>query len=292
MFVELVSVTTEDGLRLDGALQSATPGMPSDLGADAFLCLHGTGGNFYGSSLFKLLAPRLVAAGASVLCVNTRGHDGVSTASLGKQRVVQGSAFELVDDCRFDVPAWIEFLVARGAERIGVLGHSLGAVKALYSQAVVPHARTRLLIAVSPPRLSHAWFLASSQAEEFRADLELARQHVTAGQPDRLLEVRFPLPYLVSARGFVDKYGPAERYNVLNFATRLNCPTLFTFGTLELAQGVAFRGLPEALMELAKSNARLQTAIIAGADHLYQGVQTDLFARLESWLRRTAISTP
>src|SRR5436190_18699114 len=59
MFVELVQTTTRDGLRLDGAFQKAM--RSSSLPVDGFCFFHGTGGNFYGSTLFDALTERLLA---------------------------------------------------------------------------------------------------------------------------------------------------------------------------------------------------------------------------------------
>src|SRR5438132_1577639 len=82
MLVDLVQVTTRDGFRLDGAYLA--PAGPQALPLDALCFVHGTGGNFYSSTLFDALADRLRALGCGVVRVNTRGHDGISTASTGR----------------------------------------------------------------------------------------------------------------------------------------------------------------------------------------------------------------
>src|SRR5437870_1930615 len=133
MLVDLVQTTTRDGMRLDGMLQ-----MPSNASAwpvDGLCFVHGTGGNFYGSTLFDALAERCLQRGCAVLRVNTRGHDGISTAVTAKGGRRLGAAYEIVDDCRHDLAAWIDLLKARVGPRVGLIGHSLGAVKCLYAPA-------------------------------------------------------------------------------------------------------------------------------------------------------------
>jgi hypothetical protein len=98
MLVELVHTKTADGLRLDGALQEATAPGTGSHPADAVICLHGVAGNFYGSSLLESVAQMIVGRGTSVLRVNTRGHDGVSTASTDAGGRLQGAAYERVDE--------------------------------------------------------------------------------------------------------------------------------------------------------------------------------------------------
>src|SRR5262245_56877053 len=117
MHVELVRTVTRDGLRLDGALSDAPHG-----GSLAAILLHGVAANFYTSSTFEPLIPKLRSLGIPALCVNTRGHDSVFGASLGNVRRRFGAAYEIVDDCRHDMAAWIEFLTSRGNQRIVLIG--------------------------------------------------------------------------------------------------------------------------------------------------------------------------
>jgi pimeloyl-ACP methyl ester carboxylesterase len=284
MLVDLVQTTTRDGLRLDGVFLA--PVGPSALPVDAFCFLHGTGGCFYTSALFDVLAERLRALGCGVLRVNTRGHDLLSTAQTPQGGRRQGAAYEVVDDCRHDVAAWLTWLRQHGGPRLGLLGHSLGAVKCLYALAHEPQNAPVCAVAVSPPRLSYSWFCSSPEAADFLVSYQLAEQHAAAGQAGTLLEVKLPLPLLITAGGYLEKYGPQERYNYLSFVASVPCPTLFTFGEREVAGNMAFRGAPQALAELAARRKHLSVETIAGADHFYNGVQEVLAYRLEGWLAR------
>lgn len=285
MLVDLVQITTRDGLRLDGALQVPAPGAAPTVAVDAFCLLHGTGGNFYGSSLLEAFAERLLGLGCTVLHANTRGHDAVSTAATARGGRRQGAAYEIADECRHDVAAWVDFLRVRGAARVGLLGHSMGAVKCLYAPAQEPSLRPVCVIAVSPPRLSYSWFCAGPKAREFLDTYALAERHAGAGEPAALLDVKFPLPYLITAAGYLEKYGPDERYNYLRFAAGGACPVLYTFGSVEVDNNVAFQGAPEALREPAARRPDLRTEVVAGADHFYTGTRDAVVAVVEAWLR-------
>ncbi|HTI52143.1 MAG TPA: hypothetical protein VL475_14370, partial [Planctomycetaceae bacterium] len=111
---ELVRVTTSDGLSLDGALVS--PECSGTLPVDAFLLVHGTGSNFYAPGVLETFAQHAVKAGAAVLRVNTRGHDGISSIPGRGRSVKGGAAFEKIGDCVHDLHAWIDLLAARGLE--------------------------------------------------------------------------------------------------------------------------------------------------------------------------------
>ncbi len=285
MLVDLVQTTTRDGVRLDGALQTPSPGTAPTLGVDGFCLLHGTGGSFYSSTLLEGMAERLLALGCTVLRANTRGHDLVSTAATARGGVRQGAAYEVVDECRHDVAAWVEFLRQRAGSRVGLLGHSLGAVKCLYATAQERTLDVTCVIAVSPPRLSYSWFCAGVKAAEFLDTHGQAERLVQAGQPAALLDVRFPLPFLVTAAGYLEKYGPDERYNFLRHMPGVGCPVLVTFGGAEVENNVAFQGAPDAVRELAAQHPRLAVEVVPGADHFYTGLRGEVVARLEGWLR-------
>jgi alpha-beta hydrolase superfamily lysophospholipase len=280
MLVDLIQTTTRDGVRLDGAYQA--PPQPGAVGVDAFVLVHGTGGNFYSSTLFDALADSLLTLGVGVLRANTRGHDLMCTVTTPRGGRRGGAAYEVVDDCRADLAAWIAWLKEHAGPRVGLLGHSLGAVKCLYAQALEPDPAVTRLVAISPPRLSYSWFAASDKAAEFLQTYERARSLVDLGEPEHLLDVRLPLPFVVTAAGYVEKYGPDERYNYLKFLDRTPCPTLLTLGEVESASNMPFRGAAEAARATAPG---VKVEMIAGADHFYTGVREPLVACVAAWLR-------
>jgi hypothetical protein len=290
MLVDLVQVETRDSMRLHGALElppeHSFGGSTSPGPLDAWLCIHGTGSNFYSASTLAGLTGKLLNAGAAVLRANTRGHDLVSTGPSAGGRWVQGAAFERVDESPLDLRAWVDFLAGRGFRRIGLLGHSLGAVKAIFTLAGDDPPQVVALVAVSPPRLSHAWFCASARADGFRQTLARAEELVAAGREDELMLIDFPLKYYVSAGGFVDRYGPRERYDIVRLLDRVSVPTLVTYGSSEVQGNLAFRGMPEDVGKTSNAANRLQVAVIAGADHIYTGCHDALAGRILAWLGR------
>ena len=287
MLVDLVQTTTREGVRLDGIYQP--PPQPGPVAIDAFCLVHGTGGSFYSSTLFDAIADRLLALGCGVLRVNTRGHDLMSTAVTAKGGRRLGAAYEVVDDCRHDLAAWIDWLKQRAGPRIGLIGHSLGAVKCLYTLAHEPQLDVAAVIAISPPRLSYSWFCTSPEGPRFLETYALAERHVAAGEPAALLEVTLPLPFVVTVAGYVEKYGPDERYNYLRFVRNVRTLVLVTLGAIEMENNMAFRGAAEAIAEAAP---RCTVEVIAAADHFYSAVRGELLRCVEAWLRRWSEPRP
>jgi dienelactone hydrolase len=286
MLVDLVQTTTRDGLRLDGCLQ--VPAGPPALALDGLCLVHGTGGSFYSSTLFDAFCERLLSMGCAVLRVNTRGHDLVANASTAQGGRRQGAAYEVVADCRHDLAAWLDWLRQRVGPRVGLLGHSLGAVKSLYAAACEPELAPACVVALSPPRLSYSDFCSSPEGPQFQVTYTQAQRHVRAGRPETLMDVRLPLPFVTTAGGYVEKYGPDERYNYLRFAAAVPCPTLVTFGGAEVENNMAFRGAPDELRPLMVRHGRMGTTIVAGADHFYSIARGELVSRVIDWLRGPA----
>jgi alpha-beta hydrolase superfamily lysophospholipase len=288
MLVDLVRTNTRDDIRLEGAFHA--PQGAARCPVDAFVIVHGTGGNFYGSTMLENLAGMLQQRGHAVLRANTRGHDNISTAVTTQGGRRQGAAYELVDDCRLDLAAWVDWLRERAGPRIGLVGHSLGAVKCLYAAANEATLSPSCIIALSPPRLSYAWFCESTKRDEFLEAYRRAEEKTAANEGSALIDVRFPLPVIITAAGYAEKYGPDERYNFLRFLRRVKVPTLFTYGSIELANNVAFAQAPEAIAELQQTN--VQVRIVPGADHFYTGVHEPLFQQLAGWFDDTGGCLP
>lgn len=288
MSVDLIRVSTQDGCRLDGIWQAPPPGTSQGLGLDGVLLVHGTGGNFYSSTLLEFFAERFLTLGVGTLRVNTRGHDGISTASTTQGGKRLGAAFETVDDCRHDLAAWHDWLRQTAGPRVAWLGHSLGAVKCVYAAAQTPQLAPRLLVAVSPPRLSYSWYCQQPIRAEFLDAYRRAEQLVAAGQPSALVEVAFPLTMAISAAGYKEKYGPDERYNYLPALRAVPCPTLVLFGGNEVANHAAFQQGPEEVARLAAKHPHLATALVEGADHFYTDRRAEAWRQIAAWLHANA----
>ena len=264
--VQLVRTQTEDGVRLDGALQ--TP-IQTNGARQGVVLVHGVGGNFYGSTLLARLAGLLLDLGYVVLRVNTRGHDGVSTASTTQGGRLQGAAYERVDDCRLDIQAWVRYLVDLDCRHVTLLGHSLGAIKIMYAQAQQPQAEVDRLIAVSPPRLSFARFRRGNAAAAFDSSLSTAQQWLAEGKPEMLFLASFPFPLVLSAATYQDKYGPEEKYNFLKWADQIHVPIDFIYGGQELsANNSAFDAIEDDIRQSAWGST-CNVTIIPEANHFY-----------------------
>lgn len=278
----LCRVTTEDGLLLDGAFATPEDGVEDAL--PALLLIHGTGSNFYGSGILTSLADQALADGHPVLRINTRGHDLMASIPRRNGSVKGGAAFEQVPECRHDITAWCDFLFSKDYRSIVLIGHSLGGVKAFWSQKLARHAAVTGIVGLSPPRFVHRKFQTDERCAAFRQDFLTAQQLVTEGKPQTLLSVTQPLPMVITAQGFLDKYGPDDPLDYLPILSELAVPKLIVLGGDSVENNPAFGGLPDDLAALCAVDDQLSVELISGADINYRNDPSEPWRRIREWL--------
>jgi pimeloyl-ACP methyl ester carboxylesterase len=284
MPLEIVSATTQDGIKLHGSLRRPEEGTKNALPVDVLICHHGVAGNFYGSDMFDDFSDLATADGVAVIRANNRGHDPVSwaTGPGGRKRI--GAAYEVVSDCMQDWDAWITFAADQGFKNIGVLGHSLGGTKTIYYFGNRDDSRVRCAIAASPPRLSYSAFLRDPDGEEFSGYVAVAKAKLDEGDPSGLIDAALPVPFLGSAATYYDKYGPEEAVNILTHLPNVKLPLLAYHGTEEPAAELPMRGVLEELTEVASTQANFSHAIIPNGDHFATGQRPYVWSVMRDWL--------
>lgn len=286
MKCDLVRTETSDGVRLDGAWFEPTPANSRPTAIDVAVGFHGVAGNFYSSNLFENLTPAILDWGIPLLMVNTRGHDAVHYSYARRTRRMIGAAFEIVNDCRYDVAAWVEWLTRQGYKRILLAGHSLGAIKVVYAAATDCRPEIASLLVMSAPCLSGSNFRNGAESDRYLESLSAAQNLIRDGRPNSLMESTFPFPMLITAAGYIDKYGPGDRYDFLQHLPQVNCPVLLTYGELELQSGsTAFLGLAESVQRRMVTMPNLSLAVIPRADHNYSGESVALTHEINRWSR-------
>jgi pimeloyl-ACP methyl ester carboxylesterase len=285
MPAELVRVTTEDQLFLDGAwYRPATPASAT-YPIDACLLVHGTGSNFYAPGVLESFAVQAHSVGIAALRINTRGHDGICTIPGDKCAIRGGATYEHVADCVVDLHAWLDFLSSHGYSRVALVGHSMGGVKSAYTLSHRFHPLVQALVMISSPRFNHAWYVGHPSATAFREAFQRAQLAVVEGRPEELIPMTQPMPFLATAAGILDKYGPEDHYDWSRLLPSVPCPVLYVLGTESPRQSLGFDGVPMVLAELAHQHAHIQFTVVEGANTNYSGQPTVPFDRAWDWLQ-------
>lgn len=279
MLVDLISVTTEDGVTLDGIFcgpdAAATPRGP----VDGVLLIHGSGRNFYAQST-RVMAEDLRGKGYPCLALNTKGHDTVwLDTSDGSY---YGNANEILDNSRLDLRAGVDYLWERGCRRIALVGHSMGAVKVGYYAATENDPRVATVIPVSPVRLSYSYYLESEDAAEFQENIRRADEMESEDRALDLFRVNFPIPQMFSAASYLDKHGPAERYNLVTLAPRIRIPMLVVAGEMETH--VRLRDCPRDMVIAAVNCPRAEYITVPGGNHALTNRPDEAAEAVLNWL--------
>src|SRR3954466_14660712 len=143
---EIVYTNTPDGLVLEGVVIRPTTAAPRPI---PVIWIHGLTGRFYAPTEI-LISRDLAAEGYPFVSGNNRGHDfGARIRRTDGESVLAGGGWERFDESPHDVDAWISCAASLGFERVVVIGHSLGALKAAYYQALRQDRRVAGLVAAS-----------------------------------------------------------------------------------------------------------------------------------------------
>lgn len=294
LYGQLVETTTDDGVKLHGFLAH-----PKTSSQRVWIIVHGVNGNFYGSSLLQFVAETCLRNGDSALLINTRGHDLASFGSSDYPARL-GSMFETIKCAIEDLRGWVSFAKSEGTPRVGIVAHSLGAVKSAYALANKIEGIDRF-VALSPPRLNTDLLLADpKKCAVFQEHLAQAQSLCNTGDDHHIMRVRFPLPNWVSAATFLDKYGSGATYDYLSFIGDISIPTLWVFGDTEVRDGsVNFRGADRQIgsaIERCSFNVPKSTVgkdlskplhcveVIDGADHSYRAAREGLRQCISNWI--------
>src|SRR5436190_17781850 len=147
---EIVYVTTEDGITLAGV--AMRPSREPAPGSVAVVWVHGLTGTFYGRAGIRI-GRDLAGRGIPFVAGNNRGHDFGFVLGPGPdgQARLGGGGWELFSESPADVAAWVECAAGLGVRGVLLAGHSLGALKVGYYQALRQDPRVLGVAACSPP---------------------------------------------------------------------------------------------------------------------------------------------
>jgi pimeloyl-ACP methyl ester carboxylesterase len=274
---ELAYVDREDGLALEGAIIRPV-GVP--LKKVAVVWIHGNTSRFYDLPYVQV-GREMAAHGYTFITANTHGHDVVSVIWDDKGGSTPGGAcWERFDEIPLDIAAWVALAVEDGAEGVVLAGHSFGANKAAYYQAMRqdPHV---------------VGVVCASGDVKWRADAErvdMAEKMEAEGRDDEVrpqLEVSW---YRMSAKTFLSRARIAQHVLTSEERTphiaQIECPILAIYGTEE-----EWCGTQSDLDEIkagAVAASRVDTRMIEGADHVYWGKADKAAEIISEWIDEVA----
>lgn len=269
---QLLFTRATDDVPLEGALISPAGHRSKDLGV---VWIHGGASKFY-EPHYVAIGREMARRGYSFLTGNTRGHDGFTLLWRGDQPTPSGGSFERFDESPRDLSAWLDVASASGLQGVVLAGHSMGAAKVVYYQALKQDSRVHGLVAVSPPipwpPLPDRISLAKGMVEEGRGQELLP--HLEGTPPWNIVSAQLVLTREEVARHAFDSDSQTP------WVAQIQCPLLVLYGGAE--------GVEPNWLETIRANAApagpIDMRIVEGADHEYGGHEKAVAEVLAEWI--------
>ena len=279
MIEKLVYTESDDGYLLEGATFTPDDGGRGKL---PVVWMHGFTGRFYEQHTVAI-GRRLAARGHVFVTGNNRGHHlGASIVNLrGAENMRGGAWWEKFDESPRDYSAWVGFAVGLGFPRVALVGHSLGALKAVHYMAERQDERVAALVSASGP--VHV----GGRVREATDQVALAEKMVAEGRgldivPNDVAPMAVSAQtVLARARSNLDVYG---LYAPDPPISKVRSPVLFVLGSDEPNIGV--EADLATLRRNASASGRVDTLYVEGADHIYTNRELAVADGIGDWLER------
>lgn len=297
---QLVSFVSTDNLKLPGLLYEAENQTKSVL-----LYLHGNGSSsvFYNAKYMNIMAETLNRRNISFFPFNNRGAHYIKTLKRETNGVVErlmyGTAYELIKDCIYDIDGALSYLLARGYTTFYLAGMSTGANKICVYNKYKPDNPIRKYILLSGGDDTGLYYDALGK-ELFYKALSESHNAIANGRGMEMVS-REMVDYPFSYQSLYDTINPDGDYNIFPFNETMHNlglskkklfsefaaitkPMLVVYGEVDK---YCYGNVPACVEILKKHTAGKQNstyAIIPQADHGFTGkeqAQADLIA---AWL--------
>jgi pimeloyl-ACP methyl ester carboxylesterase len=246
--------------------------------------IHGATENFY-SPTYVAISRDLANRGFTVISGNTRMHDlGNVETYRDAKRIRGGTYWGLPSQQVQDIAAWIDRATALGFAHVILAGHSAGA-----------NAVREYEAQTQDPRVAGVVLASGDVRPDTRVPpaewISKAKQDIADGRPEELVQGPF-----LSAATFLDIVNrPPEFTDFFGQlssnagVTRIHCPLLITLGTnADVGTAEDLEKIKFAIKRLSAGPSRVDTALIQGADHMYDGQEDHLAQVIADWGRAFA----
>ncbi len=127
MISKVINFNATDGIVLDGIINKCENNTDKIL-----IQIHGMTSNCF-KKREKVIANKISRLNIDTLCFNNRGSEIIKYCKKETgEKIIQGTAYENIEDSYFDILGAIRYVVELGYKNIYLQGHSLGSTKIVY----------------------------------------------------------------------------------------------------------------------------------------------------------------
>ncbi len=289
MITKIIKFEATDGILLNGILNK------HERNTDKILIqIHGMTSNCF-KKREKIIADKVSNLNIDTLCFNNRGSEIIKYCkNKTGEKILQGTAYENIEDSYFDILGAIKYIVELGYKQIYLQGHSLGSTKIIYvynklldeNNPYLKYVKSIILLSL----IDIPDMLKTFTPKEF---IDLANKMETENKLEELMplecsihpfSVRTYLKYIkyyenIDFARYSDKNYDYEKIN------KIKIPLFIRWGNnKELIKQNA-----EDLVYILKnklSNTKLDISYIDGANHSYNGKEDVLAQEIYDFLNK------
>lgn len=127
MITKIINFNATDGIILDGIINKCENDTDKIL-----IQIHGMTSNCF-KKREKIISNKVSNLNIDTLCFNNRGSEIIKYCKKETgEKILQGTAYENIEDSYFDILGAIRYVVELGYKNIYLQGHSLGSTKIIY----------------------------------------------------------------------------------------------------------------------------------------------------------------
>lgn len=281
-------IYSTDNIELDSFLFEPAKGSDKII-----IHIHGKEGHFMQNRFIIEMGYGYPKSGYSFLTFNNRGHDYIADlvkkSATGFTSIMGGSAYDVFEDCIYDIDGVISFVRSLGYKEIILQGHSLGPHKSCYFIHKKQNKEVSKVILISTSDILYQL----NEVPNWEQVSGLAKEMVDQGRGDEIMAVRLWSNCPVSAKTFWNYTRPDSNTYCFNFTRphiefrhfeNVTIPILTVVAETDFATGIKQDAAMKMLAERTASDD-LTTKIIKGVVHNYNGKEGELIDTIVRWLK-------
>jgi hypothetical protein len=288
VITKIIKFNATDGILLDGILNKCENDTDKIL-----IQIHGMTSNCF-KNREKVISNKVAELNTDIICFNNRGSEIIKYCKKENgEKILQGTAYEDVEDSYYDIVGAIKYAVSMGYKNIYLQGHSLGSTKIIYTYNKMLEEKSEylqyikaiiLLSLVDIPDM-----LKTSTTKEF---IELANNKEKENKLNELMPSESSI-HLFSVKTYlryVKYYTNIDfaRFNDINYnfekLNNIRVPLFMRWGNNKELISQNANDLVN-LLKRKLNNEKVDINYIDGANHSYNGKEDDLAKEIYNFLK-------
>jgi pimeloyl-ACP methyl ester carboxylesterase len=194
-----------------------------------------------------------------------------------------GSYYERIEESHLDISAFVEILIKEGYQKIGLIGHSLGTIKAVRYLFEGEHKdKISRLILLAP--FDKNAFLERNAPGKWQEQLAQAEAKIADGKAEEIVPIPEFEEYPITYRTFVSWYNQTDLSRIWDFYQKdydfpilkqINIPVKVIIGSEDVFIAYPEFGVStESAMDTIKKHIKdCETVVIKSSGHTYLGFE-------------------